>query len=337
MTVSDDSRFVVLGAGSWGTALSLLLSRNGHSVMMWEHEPEAAERIAVARANERYLPGFEFPELLNVHSDLARCFVEPAEILVVVPSSAFRSCLESIKPFVGPATRLCWATKGLEQGSNKLLHEVVAEVLPEIQSAAVLSGPTFAKEVAQGLPTAMTVASSSHEYAAFLAGCLHSKTFRAYTSSDVIGVELGGAIKNVLAIATGIADGLGFGANTRAALVTRGLVEMIPLGDVMGGRRETFMGLAGLGDLVLTCTDNQSRNRRLGIMLGEGKTLEQGLANIDQVVEGVQTTREVHELAQSHGIEMPIVDQVYRVLYENCTPKDAVHALLEREQKEEKF
>ena len=328
-------RFIVLGAGSWGSALAILLAKNGHSVCMWSHEREFANQLISSRVNDRYLPGIKFPDLLQVEYELDKCFSEPAEVLLVVPSSAFRSCLESIKPYMSSYDRVSWATKGLEQGSNKLLHEVVSEVLPGLESTAVLSGPTFAAEVAQGLPTALTVASNNPEFATNLANCLHNKTFRAYTSSDVIGVELGGAVKNVLAIATGIADGLGFGANTRAALVTRGLAEMIPLGEVLGGNRDTFMGLAGIGDLVLTCTDNQSRNRRLGLMLGEGKTLEQSLASIDQVVEGVQTAREIHELAQSHGIEMPIVDQVYQVLYENCSPKEAVHSLLAREQKAE--
>jgi glycerol-3-phosphate dehydrogenase (NAD(P)+) len=199
----------------------------------------------------------------------------------------------------------------------------------------VVSGPTFAREVAEGLPTAVTVASRNAQLASEMAARLHSSTFRAYTSEDVTGVEVGGAVKNVLAIAAGIADGLGFGANARTALITRGLAEMMRLGEVLGGQRETFMGLAGLGDLVLTCTDNQSRNRRLGLALGQGKSLEAALADIDQVVEGVQTAREVHDLAMSRGVDMPITEQVYAVLYEARKPKEAVHALLNREQKAE--
>jgi len=335
VTDNIKSNFVVLGAGSWGTALSVVLANNGHRVSLWTREDEVAQSLATTRENTRYLPGICLPDSLVVSNDLVELMKEECEILVVVPSSGFRSILESVKNIIHPGSRLLWATKGLEQGSNKLLHEVVQDIFPEIQPVAVISGPTFALEVAQGLPTALTVASTSEEYAMFIAKCLHSKTLRAYTSNDVIGVGLGGAVKNVLAIATGIADGLGFGANTRAALVTRGLNEMIPLGDVLGGQRETFMGLAGIGDLVLTCTDDQSRNRRLGLALGQGKTLEESLASIDQVVEGVQTTREIYELAQSFGVEMPIVEQVFRVLYENCPPKQAVSALLEREQKAE--
>ena len=335
MTDKKKSKFVVLGAGSWGTALAILLAKNGHQVSLWTRKDEFAHALATSRTNDRYLPGIDLPESIRISSDLTALLTQACEILVVVPSSGFRSILETIKPIIPQNSRLVWATKGLEQGSNKLMHEVVNEVLPELHASAVISGPTFAMEVARGLPTALTVASNSQEYAKFLAVCLHNETFRAYISADVVGVQLGGAIKNVLAIATGIADGLGFGANTRAALVTRGLAEMIPLGQVLECQRGTFMGLAGLGDLVLTCTDDQSRNRRLGLAIGSGKTLEQALAGIDQVVEGVQTTREVFELAQSYGVEMAIVEQVYRVLYENCPPKDAVHALLEREQKPE--
>ena len=331
----SQSKFVVLGAGSWGTALSIILANNGHQVSLWAREKELALSLESTRENTRYLPGISLPNSLLVSNNLAQLIKEECEILVVVPSSGFRSILESVKDMISPGSRILWATKGLEQGSNKLLHEVVQDIFPEIKPVAVISGPTFALEVAQGLPTALTVASSSEEYATFIAKCLHNKSLRAYTSNDVIGVELGGAIKNVLAIATGIADGLGFGANTRAALVTRGLNEMIPLGSVLGGQRETFMGLAGIGDLILTCTDDQSRNRRLGLALGQGKTLEESLDGIDQVVEGVQTTREIFELAQSFAVEMPIVEQVFRVLYENCPPKQAVGALLEREQKAE--
>jgi len=257
------------------------------------------------------------------------------DILVVVPSHAFRAILLAMQPHLRTDARLMWATKGLESGSGKLLHRVVEEVLGEAQTMAVVSGPTFAREVAVGLPTALTVASKDADYAHFVAERLHSNTFRAYTSSDVPGVEVGGAVKNVLAIAAGISDGLGFGANARSALITRGLAEIMRLGDALGGQHETFMGLAGLGDLVLTCTDDQSRNRRLGLALGRGNTLEAALADIDQVVEGVQTAREVHDLALSQGVEMPITEQVHAVLYEACAPKAAVHALLTREQKAE--
>jgi glycerol-3-phosphate dehydrogenase (NAD(P)+) len=255
--------------------------------------------------------------------------------LLVVPSHAFRDTLRQIAPLLKPHTRIAWATKGLEPGSRHLLHQVIAEELGPEQACAVISGPTFAKEVAKGLPTAVTVASANEGTAAYFAACLHGATFRAYTASDVVGVELGGACKNVLAIAAGIADGLGFGANTRAALITRGLAELMRLGVHLGGNAETFMGLAGLGDLVLTCTDDQSRNRRVGLAIGRGNTLEEAVASIGQAVEGVKSAPEIHRLAQSQGVEMPITEQVYRVLYEGVPAQQAVETLLQREQKPE--
>ena len=342
MTANKQS-IVVLGAGSWGTALAIQLMRHGGSVTLWGHNPDHMADIAAQKSNERFLPGITLPEGLNIESDLETAINGANDILVVVPSHAFRSVLGDIQPLIKNTSRLIWATKGLEAGSGKLLHEVATEVFGENLPMAVLSGPTFAREVAEGLPTAITVASQHAEFAHDMAGRFHSETFRAYTSNDVIGVEIGGAVKNVLAIATGIADGLGFGANTRAALITRGLAEIMRLGEAIGnnhndphgGHKETFMGLAGLGDLVLTCTDNQSRNRRFGLALGKGDNMEDALAHIDQVVEGVQTAREVFELAQREAVDMPITEQVYEVLYEGRPPKEAVHELLARAQKAE--
>lgn len=326
---------VVLGAGSWGTALAIQLMRNGAPVTLWGHTPEHMTVLAEQRTNERYLPGITLPTELQITSSLEVALTDVQDIMVVVPSHAFRSVLQTVKPYVSNQSRLIWATKGLESGSGKLLHEVVMEVMGESMAHAVVSGPTFAREVAEGLPTAVTVASSDQDFAHDMAERLHSETFRAYTSNDVVGVEVGGALKNVLAIAAGIADGLGFGANTRTAVITRGLAEMMRLGEALGGQRETFMGLAGLGDLVLTCTDNQSRNRRLGLALGRGESMEEALSHIDQVVEGVQTAREVFELSQREGVDLPITEQVYEVLYEGRKPKDAVHELLSRVQKPE--
>ena len=325
----------VLGAGSWGTALAIQLARGGRPVTLWGHDAAHMASLQTERINARYLPGVTLPDSLHLNADLAEAVRDTSEILVVVPSHAFRAVLSEIRPALRDDVRLMWATKGLESGSGKLLHRVVEEVLGEAQIMAVVSGPTFAREVAEGLPTALTVASKNGEYARFVAERLRSDAFRAYTSADVPGVEVGGAVKNVLAIAAGISDGLGFGANARSALITRGLAEIMRLGNALGGQHETFMGLAGLGDLVLTCTDNQSRNRRLGLALGRGKSLEDALAGIDQVVEGVQTAREVHDLATSLGVEMPITEQVHAVLYEGRAPKDAVQALLTRQQKAE--
>ena len=332
---SKDKPIAVLGAGSWGTAIAISLTRDGRSALLWGRDADHVSSMNSGRCNTRYLPDVSLPDALQVSSNLEQTITSASDIIVVVPSHAFRSMLESIVPLLAPGQRIAWATKGFESGSGKLLHEVAQDVFGSDRPIAVISGPTFAKEVARGLPTAVTVASTDASFAQYLADRLHAATFRVYTSDDIVGVEVGGAVKNVLAIAAGIADGLNFGANARTALITRGLAEIMRLGDALGGHRETFMGLAGLGDLVLTCTDNQSRNRRLGLGLGKGETLENALAAIDQVVEGVQTAREVNELAISHAVDMPISQEVYRILYEGEKPRDAVQALLSREQKSE--
>lgn len=325
----------VLGAGSWGTALAIQLARNGIDTLLWGRDHDKMAAMAAERCNSRYLPGITLPDNLTPVSDMVAALETAQDILVVVPSHAFRQTLEQIAPQLGATTRIAWATKGLEPGSRKLLHQVTAEVLGKERPCTVISGPTFAKEVARGLPTAVTVASRDESVASYFASCLHGGAFRAYTASDVVGVELGGACKNVLAIAAGIADGLGFGANTRAALITRGLAELMRLGVHLGGQAETFMGLAGLGDLVLTCTDDQSRNRRVGLALGKGQSLDDAIAAIGQAVEGVKSAPEVFGLARELGVEMPITEQVYRVLYKGETARDAVAALLHREQKAE--
>lgn len=331
----SNARIAVIGAGSWGTALAIQLARNGIETLLWGRDPDKMAKMATARRNDRYIPDIVFPEKLSPVSDLKQTLASASDILLVVPSQAFRQTVKLIAPDLKANTRIAWATKGLEPGSRRLLHQIIAEELGPEQPCAVISGPTFAKEVAKGLPTAVTVASDNETTAAYFAACLHGGTFRAYTGSDVVGVELGGACKNVLAIAAGIADGLGFGANTRAALITRGLAELMRLGVQLGGQAETFMGLAGLGDLVLTCTDDQSRNRRVGLALGQGRSLEEAIAAIGQAVEGVKSAPEIYGLAQELGVEMPITEQVYRVLYEGETARDAVAALLHREQKPE--
>jgi glycerol-3-phosphate dehydrogenase (NAD(P)+) len=328
------NKIAVLGAGSWGSALAILLAQNGFDVPLWGHLPADIERLARERQNHQFLPGIEFPDNLQPTTDLAQSLDGADEVLLVVPSHAFSAVLNQIKPLLDPATGISWATKGFQPGSQKLLSQVAAEILPE-HDLAVLSGPTFAGEVARSLPTAITVAASSPAHAERLAAYLHAPWFRAYTSDDMIGVQVGGASKNVIAIAAGIADGLGFGANTRAALITRGLAEIMRLGIALGGKPDTFMGLAGLGDLALTCSDNQSRNRRMGLALAKGLSVEQARAEIGQEVEGIQTAQEVFLLAQRSGVEMPIAEQVYQVIYRQLDPRKAVHNLLERQQKAE--
>ncbi len=324
----------ILGAGSWGTALALLLCRNGHAVRLWGHEPGHIEQLCAEGENRQFLAGFPFPPGLTPVADLGIALDGARDVLIVVPSHAFSTLLLQLSEPLPPGMGVAWATKGFEPGSGRLLHQVAAQILPGRNLAAV-SGPSFAREVAQGLPTAVTVASPRPAYAQRIADLLHGERFRAYVSDDIVGVQVGGGAKNVLAIAAGIADGLGFGANTRAALITRGLAELTRLGTVLGGKPETFMGLAGLGDLVLTCTDNQSRNRRMGLALARGLSMEAARTEIGQEVEGVITARAVHAMARGLGVEMPISEQVYGVLYEGVTPAQATAALLERSSKAE--
>lgn len=325
----------VLGAGSWGTALAVLLARNGVATLLWGHEAGHVARLSRERCNREFLPGIEFPSLLEPVAELPAAVAAAGDLLVAVPSHAFGEVLQRLAPELRPGQRIAWATKGLETATGRLLHQVAEGAVGREHPLAVISGPTFAGEVARGLPTAVTVASRDPAFAADLAGLLGSDTFRAYTSDDVVGVEIGGAVKNVLAIAAGISDGLGFGANARAALITRGLAEIFRLGLKLGGQQETFMGLAGLGDLVLTCTDDQSRNRRFGLALARGADAEAAKAAIGQVVEGAQTARVIMKLAAAQGVDMPITEQVCRILYQGCSPRDAVHALFAREQKPE--
>ena len=334
-TVNRKQPIVVLGAGSWGTALAIHLASSGHEVLLWGNEPEHIQLLSEQRCNQQFLPDVNFPDSLHLTASLEQALIDPLWTLLAIPSHAYRAFLQKNSPLFAEHIGVAWASKGLEVGSGKLIHQVLAEELPQCKKIAVMSGPTFAAEVARNLPTALTVASTSDSFLKQISDDLHSGRFRVYSSTDMVGVELGGAFKNVLAIAAGAADGLGFGANTRAALITRGLAEMMRLGEAMGGRRETFMGLAGMGDLILTCTDNQSRNRRTGLLLAQGKTLDQVHEEIGQAIEGLKTAKEVVGLAEKYKVEVPICEQVYRVLYENCPIDDAVRALLNRKSSQE--
>lgn len=329
------SPITVIGAGSWGTALAIQFARVGRPVRLWGRNREQLADMQRQRCNTRYLPEAAFPDALTVVMDLQAALNGSSDVLVAAPSHAFRDLLTQLASLLPPGVRLAWATKGFELGSGKLPHQVAADVLGAGWPMAVLSGPTFAREVGAGLPTAMTVAASHAEFALALAKSISGQNFRAYTSTDMIGVEVGGAVKNVLAIGAAISDGLGFGANTRIALITRGLVEMTRLGLALGAQRETFMGLAGLGDLVLTCTDNQSRNRRFGLAFAAGKTAEEAQATIGQVVEGYAAARAVVTVAARHQVDMPICRQVFRMLHEGVSPHTAVKELMSREIKAE--
>lgn len=323
-------RIAVLGAGSWGTALAIQAARLHPDVVLWARDPAAAALLEDRRENARYLPGVTFPPNLRVVSDRDLALADRDLILVAVPSSGFREALRWVGERLRDGQRIAWATKGLETTSGAWLHEVLEDELPG-QPAAVLSGPSFAAEVAREQPTALTVAAVDEDVGELVARAFHGRSLRVYRNADVLGVELGGAFKNVLAIAAGISDGAGFGANARAALITRGLAELQRLGAAVGARPRTLTGLSGLGDLVLTCTDDQSRNRRLGLFLGQGFDLDTALQRIGQAVEGAGTARVAVARAEQAGVEMPICAEVHAVLYQGRPVREAVRRLLERD------
>ncbi|MET0815644.1 MAG: NAD(P)H-dependent glycerol-3-phosphate dehydrogenase [Pseudoxanthomonas sp.] len=333
--VAESLKIAVLGAGSWGTALAALMVRHGHSVVLWGRDVQAAEAIDRNHENARYLPGIPLPDALRATTDLAAAMHEADLVLVVVPSHAFTETLRLLAPLLPPAAGVAWATKGFETGSGRFLHEVAEDILGPSVPLAVVTGPSFAKEVALGLPTAVTVHGSNAGFAQRVADVLHGPAFRAYTGDDMVGAELGGAMKNVLAVATGVADGMQLGLNARAGLITRGLNEMLRLSAAIGAKPETLMGLAGLGDLVLTCTGDLSRNRRLGLALGRGQSLNDAVREIGQVVESVQTADEVMRQAERHGIDLPISCAVRSVLHGDLAPTAGLQQLLAREQKPE--
>ncbi len=325
----------VLGAGSWGTALSMQLARAGARPVLWDWDAGHMAAMQAARRNEQFLPDHPLPATLILEPVLEEAVRRADEIIIVVPSHAFVGVVEQIAPWLPPDQGVAWACKGLEPGTGQFLHEPARRILGAHRPLAVITGPSFAVEVAADLPTAVTVAGTDPAYCTRIAGLLHGGNFRAYTSDDIIGAELGGSLKNVLAIATGICDGMQLGDNARAALVTRGLAEMMRLGRALGAREQTLTGLTGMGDLVLTCTGNLSRNRRLGLALGSGKTVDEAVAGIGQVVEGVKTAAEVRRLAQRHAIEMPISEQVFGIIHRGWDPYRCLRELLAREQKHE--
>lgn len=321
----------VLGAGSWGTALALQLARNDLQVNLWGHDPAHVERLSAARENVEFLPGFPLPDNIHPQQSLQAAIAECQFLLVAIPSKGFRSLLQNLKPLLDDDVALFWASKGFEIETGLLLHEVIDEELPG-RRYGMVSGPTFATEVARDLPAAIACAGNHEATTAAFAERLRGHHFRAYTATDIIGVELGGALKNVLAIAVGVADGLGFGANTRAALMTRGLSEIMRFGTRLGAQQETMMGLAGLGDIILTCTDNQSRNRRFGLLIGQGKSVMQAEIEVEQTVEGLRAAKAIHNKAIQLELDLPIIREVYRVLYEGKNPQDAVRDLENRPQ-----
>lgn len=330
--MKNTTPIAVIGAGSWGTALAILLVRNGQKTRLWGPDVQS---VITSRMNSQYLPGIELPKELVITTDIGEVLQDVRDILINVPSHAFRSVLSGMRDKLSPDARIAWGTKGLDPESDNLLHEVVLGVLGKSVPMAVISGPSFAKEVALGLPTAVVLASNDIGFAQDMTARLHSHHFRVYTQDDLIGVQICGAVKNGLAVATGISAGLSLGSNARAALITRGLNEMARLGIAMGAKRDTFVGLAGLGDLVLTCTDEQSRNYRFGVAIGRGVDLQTAEKSVGQVVEGKMNAIKVYELSQRLQIEMPIIEQVCRVLKQEVSPRQAVETLLNREQRAE--
>lgn len=332
------STIAVLGIGAWGTALGMLLARNGHTVRMWGHEPEQVDAINRDRENKLFLPGYPIPDSpgsMEFTNDLAACLSGIRDVLIVVPSHVFRSVLVSMQPHLEPNARIMWGTKGIEAQTRKLLSQVVVEEMGDAVSMALIAGPSFAKDVAANLPTAVSVGSNDEVFARDVVEMFHNPHFRVYINRDMIGMQIGAAVKNVLAIAVGIADSMEMGANTRAALMTRGLAGMTRLTEALGGNPATMLGLAGVGDLILTCTDNQSRNRRFGLAIGRDIGCEQALTEIGQVVEGLDNTQQIYEMAQGLGIDMPIVEQVHAILFGGRKPETVIQELLEREPKAE--
>jgi glycerol-3-phosphate dehydrogenase (NAD(P)+) len=326
----------ILGAGSWGTALALYLARRGQTVKLWSIDKAEIDAMVKDRANNRYMPGFDLPDTLHPIADLEQAVQGVDDILVVVPSVGFRATLSLLKPLLNTRpTRLICASKGLDADTGQLLSDVAYEVMGKEHPFAVLSGPSFAREVAAGLPCAVVIASQDKTFAKELKQRFNSPIFRIYTSEDVIGVEVGGLAKNVIAIATGISDGMELGANARSALITRGLAEIIRLGTALGGKLETFIGLAGLGDLILTCSDNQSRNRRLGLAIGKGQDIAAAEREIGQVVEGKRNAELVSKLAKQHGIDMPLCDIIWQILQGQLKAKQAIELLLSRPSRDE--
>ncbi|MGQ3892458.1 NAD(P)H-dependent glycerol-3-phosphate dehydrogenase [Legionella sp. CNM-4043-24] len=326
------SPIAILGAGSWGTAVAIHLASCGHEVMLWGHTPQHVSDMETQRANTAYLPGVPFPALLKPTHSLEDCLEKASIVIVAVPSHAFPELLSRISK---PKSGLAWLTKGLDPDTNGFLSQLVARRWGDDYPVAVIAGPSFAGEVARHLPTALTLAGNNPGFQRSIQATLHDKNMRVYLSSDLPGVQLCGAVKNVLAIACGVSDGLGYGSNAKAALITRGLAEMSRLGLALGAREDSFIGLAGVGDLVLTCTDDQSRNRRFGLQLGRGVSLDEAERHIGQVVEGRHNARQVCLLADQHQVEMPICTQVNALLNAHITPEQAVRNLMSRMAKEE--
>lgn len=327
-------KIAVIGSGSWGTAIAVMLAHRGFNVYLWSWIQEESDRLAKDRENKEFLPDIPFPENITCTHDIASCTQDADLIITAAPSPATRTTAKQLAPCVKEGQKILNISKGLEEGTLLRLSEVYKQEIPQA-NVSVMSGPSHAEEVSRGLPTTNVVASDDMETAQFIQDIMMSDMFRIYPSNDKIGVELGGALKNVVALCAGTSDGLGYGDNTKAALMTRGLAEIARLGKKMGAKQETFMGLSGLGDLIVTCTSMHSRNRRAGILLGKGKNLDETLKEVHMVVEGVNTAKAAYAMAKKYGVEMPIVEEAYNVLFENAPAREAVLKLMTREKRNE--
>lgn len=328
-------KIAVIGSGGWGTAISILLANKGNSVYLWSWIQEETDRLNRDRENKEFLPGVKFPENITCSHDMGECVNGAELIITAAPSPATRATAKQLSAHVAKGQKLINISKGLEEKSLMRLSEVYKEEIPQAE-VSVMSGPSHAEEVSRGLPTTNVVASENLETAAFIQDIFMDDMFRVYTATDIAGVELGGALKNVIALCAGISDGLGYGDNTKAALMTRGLAEIARLGVAMGAKQETFMGLSGVGDLIVTCTSMHSRNRRAGILLGEGKTLQETLDTVHMVVEGVNTAKAAYKMAEKYGVSMPIVEEANNILYNGANAREAVLRLMTREKREER-
>ncbi len=335
MSLNNNPSLLVLGAGSWGSAIALVASQNNIQVRLWDHDHKHITDIAETRRNEKYLPGINIPEEIICFSSLADACKDVQDILIVVPSKAVPEVVNKIKPYLHADVGITICSKGLDLQSGQFLHESINHILGEHIAIGVLSGPSFAMEVAKGLPTAITYATKNNVLATRIIPRLARPNFRIYRSDDIQGVQLGGFLKNIYAIAAGISDGLNLGANARSALITRALAEMFRFGHVLGAKPQTFSGLSGVGDLILTCTDNQSRNRRFGLKIGQGLTAIQAIAELGCLVEGYANVEDVYHLTQRYDLTQPIIEQVYNVIYKNKLPAHAVNELLARDLKDE--
>lgn len=339
ITTTNNPVLTVIGAGAYGTAIAIALSKNGHKILLWGHNHHHIKQLKTYRCNQQYLPYIPFPPTLQIEESLSIASHSCKNLLIAVPSYAFNNILTQLKKIHQQNNfRIIAASKGVEPQTGRLLQDVTYDILGNNTPFAVISGPTFAKELAIGLPTAITLASNNIKFREDICKLFYyNKNLKVYINTDMIGIQIAGAVKNIIAIGTGISDGIGFGANARTALITRGLAEMSRIGIAIGAKIDIFMGLAGLGDLVLTCTDDQSRNRRFGILLGKGINILQAQEKIGRVIEGFSNVKNIYMLSIKHKIDMPITTEIYHILYHNKNIHAAAHSLLNRAQKEEKI